>query len=224
MEVILLAAGLGKRMQIDQPKQFFSINGKPMLAYSLEVFNAIEQISKLILVCQSDHIEEYNKIVKDYSIRNVEIVMGGETRQQSVYNGLQHASSDSVIVHEAARPLISKEFVNELISVFNSERQTIVPVLPVNFTVALGRDGQMEGILDRSKLRNVQLPQVFDANTLKEAHNKALEEGFQATEDSMLVFKYGGKVKFVPGRESNVKITTLYDVKMISNFLSFGHE
>jgi 2-C-methyl-D-erythritol 4-phosphate cytidylyltransferase len=223
MEVVLLAAGLGKRMQIDKPKQFFTINGKPILAYSLEVFNSLSQLSKIILVCQPNHIEDYNKIIRDYNIKNVQIVLGGETRQQSVYNGLQKVTSDKVIVHEAARPLISKEFVIELVEAASKGTHAIVPVLPVNFTVAIGEE-QMEGILDRSKLRNIQLPQVFDTNIIKEAHEKAKKEAFQATEDSMLVFKYGGKVKFVRGRESNVKITTLYDVKMISNFLSFGYE
>lgn len=223
MEVILLAAGLGTRMQINQPKQFLSINGKPMLAYSLEVFNNMKSITKIILVCQPDHINEYTKIVKDYNIKNVEIVIGGDTRQESVYNALKSVTSKVVMIHEAARPLISKEFVEEIKIAFNENVKAIVPVLPVNFTVAIG-DEYMEDTLDRSKLKNIQLPQIFCAATLKEVHNKALEEGVFVTEDSMLVHQYGEKVQFIKGRESNIKITTLHDVKMISNFLNFKNE
>lgn len=219
MNVILLAAGLGKRMKIDQPKQFLSINGKPMLAYSLEVFNSIDEVTKIVLVCQEDHIDTYKKIVENYKINKVEFVIGGSTRQESVYNGLKVVDSDRVILHEAARPLISKDFVMDLVQQLTNDVDCVVPVLPVNFTVAIG-DEFMEGILDRSKLRNIQLPQVVKTDVLLDAHNNAIAENFEATEDSMMIYKYGGKVKFVDGRESNVKITTLYDVNVISNFLN----
>lgn len=221
-EVILLAAGLGKRMRIDHPKQFFALDGKPVLAYSLEVFNKLK-LGKIVLVCQQDYLSYYQKIVQDYDIKNVELVMGGETRQESVKNGLAVINSDIVLVHEAARPLISEAFVDEVMAAVTQDVDGVVPVLPLNFTVALGRQ-TMENTLERSQLRNIQLPQAFKKKTLQKAHELATKEGFEATDDSTLVFHYGGKIKFIDGRESNIKITTLFDVKMISNFLSLGNE
>jgi len=223
MNAIILAAGLGKRMGINQPKQFLKINGKPILVYSLEVLSKVPTINKIILVHQGGYLEECQNIINDYDIKNVVFVEGGKTRQESVFLGLQLTDSKEVLIHEAARPLVSIEFVDEIIAAFTEDVDAVVPVLPVNFTVAKG-DKYMEGILDRSTLRNVQLPQVFGTDTIIKAHQEAIKEDFDATEDSMLVFKYGGKVKFIHGRESNIKITTMMDVKMIDGLLNLNYE
>jgi 2-C-methyl-D-erythritol 4-phosphate cytidylyltransferase len=152
-----------------------------------------------------------------YDIKNVECIEGGSTRQESVYKALSYVNTPKVIIHEAARPLIDLEFMN---NIFSSDVDTdaVVPTIPVKFTVAIGNEF-MESELNRSKLHNVQLPQIFNKEILFSAHKKALNDNYEATEDGMLVFHYGGRVKFVEGRESNIKVTTQLDIELIENLL-----
>jgi 2-C-methyl-D-erythritol 4-phosphate cytidylyltransferase len=216
MDAIVLAAGIGARMGLNYPKQFLKIKGKPTFIYSLELLSQVRKIDKIILVCNADSLMEYQKYTDLYHIRDVVFVLGGHTRQESVYNALKYVKTDKVLVHEAARPLVSLDFVNEILSY--DKYDVVVPTIPIKFTVIQGSDF-MTGELDRSMLHNVQLPQVFKTSILKEVHQKALLDSYQATEDSMMAFHYGFQVKLIPGRESNIKITTPLDVEMVNNLL-----
>lgn len=219
MDVILLAAGLGKRTKLDLPKQFYKINGKPFLIYAIERLQQCEELEKIIVTCQPEYLDEYKRYVDEYDIPNVHYVIGGETRQASVYNGLKAVESSKVMLHEAARPLISKDFVFEIIEASKTE-DAVVPTIPIKFTVARGGD-YMTGELVRNELHNVQLPQVFNTQRLLDFHNRAIEEEYQVTEDGTLFFHYGGKVKFIEGRESNIKITTPLDIELVNDLLKF---
>lgn len=216
MDAILLAAGSGKRMLSVSPKQFLTIQGKPMFIYSLEVLRRVAYVDKIIITCNIEFIEEYVKYIKLYNIDNIECVEGGSTRQESVNIGLQHVTSDKILIHEAARPLISPNFID---SIYNSyDGDGIIPVIPIPFTVIEGGD-TIEKELNRSRLHNVQLPQVFNTEKLKAVHNQAIEDNYQATEDGMLMFHYGAKVHLVSGRESNIKVTTPLDLTLVEFLL-----
>ncbi len=219
MDAILLAAGIGSRMELKIPKQFLTINGKPILIYSLEILSKNEHIENIILSCHSDYIKQYMKIVDDFKIKNVLFSKGGNTRQESVLNALEFVKSENVLIHEAARPLISNDFVNRIINGIDSEVDGVIPVIPINYTVAIGSD-YFEEILDRSKLKNIQLPQVFRMSKLKSAHDSAVKDKYTSTEDGSLLFYYGGKVKFIEGRETNIKITTPFDIALIDKLLN----
>lgn len=219
MDAIILAAGIGTRMELKIPKQFLTINGKPILVYSLEVLTANEKIENIILSCHKDYISQYEKIVDDFNIKNVFFVEGGDTRQESVFNALKLVKSEAVLIHEAARPLISNEFVNEVIMSLGIEDDGVIPVIPINYTVAIG-ESYFEKLLDRNIVKNIQLPQIFRTSKLMEAHELAKEENYMATEDGSLVFYYGGRVKFINGRETNIKITTPFDITVVDKLLN----
>lgn len=216
MDVIILAAGVGSRMGLNYPKQFMKIKGKPIFIYSLEIFSTLPEIDTIILVCNADCLDEYKKYVKMYNINNVKYVIGGKTRQESVKNATSFVKTEKVIIHEAARPLISKEMIKEIIS-FNDE-DAVIPTVPIKFTVIKGNN-YMTGELNRSELHNVQLPQLFRTDILKEIHIKAVQDNYNATEDGMMAFHYGYKVRLIEGRESNIKITTPLDIEIVNNLL-----
>ena len=119
MDAIILAAGNGIRTSLDYPKQFYPVNGKPCLALSLELFENIDEISKIIITYNEQVKDKYQKLIEDFRITKAVLVEGGETRQKSVFNALQHVTSDKVLIHEAARPLISKDFVMRILSYEN---------------------------------------------------------------------------------------------------------
>lgn len=216
MDAILLAAGVGSRMGMSTPKQFYTINGKPFFIRSLELFENMDEIENVFLTIHPDFEELYKQHIDAFRITKAVIVIGGNTRQESVYLALQEVKSNLVLIHEAARPMISTNMVGSLFEYKNED--CVVPTIPIPFTVAIG-DDYFEAPLDRSKLHNIQLPQLFQTELLKEAHQKAKEEKFPATEDSMLLHKYGGKVKFVLGSESNIKITTKLDLIIVNQLL-----
>lgn len=216
MDAIVLAAGRGIRTQLGYPKQFLKIASKPCVISVLETLSKCPAIDHIWVTCCTDCMEQYLSYADMYQIHNVSFVEGGATRQESVCNALRHVTSDKVLIHEAARPLISVDFVEEILSY--ADEDAVVPTIPVSFTVAEG-GAYMEKELERARLHNIQLPQMFSTGKLREAHKAAIRDGYRATEDGMLAFHYGVKVRFVPGRESNIKITTPMDVQMVEKLL-----
>ena len=216
MDIILLSAGKGIRTNLGYPKQFYPINGKPSIVMSLEIFEGMNEFENIYITCDQEFISAYEKILKDYNITKATLVQGGKSRQESVRLALEYVHSPKVLIHEAARPLISKEFVRNILSY--EEETVVVPTLPVSFTVSTGNE-YMTGILDRSMLKNIQLPQLFQTNVLRKVHQQAYAEGFEATEDSMLAFKYGYPVRFIPGLETNIKITTPLDILVVNHIV-----
>ncbi|MBO8150944.1 MAG: 2-C-methyl-D-erythritol 4-phosphate cytidylyltransferase [Candidatus Marinimicrobia bacterium] len=215
MDCIYLAAGLGVRMRKRIPKQFLNIYGKPIMIYALEVLEKISGIERIFITYHQDFRKDYERVIEDYNISKCILTEGGETRQESVWNALQMVESERVIIHEAARPFITAELVSELMEI---DEKAVVPTIPVPFTVSMGNE-YMTAELDRSKLHNIQLPQIFDTDILVRAHKKAMEEGYIATEDGILVFRLGEKVRFVKGLENNIKITTPLDLVIAENLL-----
>jgi len=209
MDCIYLSAGLGARMKEKQPKQFLTLLGKPVFIYALEIMESLPEIERILLMYHPDYEALYRDYLERYNIARVQLVPGGETRQQSVYNGLQKAETDRVLIHEAARPFITRELLLDLMAC--PGEVAVIPTIPIPFTVSSGTE-YMDGILERKTLHNVQLPQVFDRAVLLAAHDQARTEGFSANEDGVLVFRAGQRVRFIPGTENNIKITTPLDM------------
>ncbi|MEP7251259.1 MAG: 2-C-methyl-D-erythritol 4-phosphate cytidylyltransferase [Ginsengibacter sp.] len=220
VDVILLAAGIGMRTGLNYPKQFYKINGKPFFIMPLEILDRMEEVNSIIITCAVNYMEEYSNYLSHYNIKKAVLIEGGKTRQESVYLALQKVTTSRVLIHEAARPLIAKDFVQEILSYKNDD--AVIPTIPIPFTVSEGED-YMTNILDRKKLKNIQLPQFFDTKILIKAHEDAIESKFEATEDGILMFRLGKKVKFVNGRESNIKITSKIDI-IIVNLLINSNE
>ena len=219
IDVVFLAAGIGKRMKKKIPKQLIRIGGKPILIYSLETLIKSGNFRKIIITYPNNYKEEYEKILSSYFTDDIlnkfSLVMGGNTRQESVYNGLKHVNAERVLIHEAARPFVSLKLLKEVLAY---DEPAVVPVVSIPFTVA-GGDEFMRKIFKRDELKNIQLPQAFNTAILKEVHNKAREEKLIFTDDSTLVFHYGHKVRFIPGEDTNIKITTPTDLLLAEKIL-----
>ncbi len=209
--LILLAGGSGSRMKKSVPKQYLLLAGKPMIMHILERIDNIEEISELILVCDKDYIPSIELMLAQYDIRlPVVYVQGGDTRQASVYAGLAKAAYDNVLLHEAARPFVSEADFKKLL---DAPGTNVIFGQSIAFTVLKGHES-VEGILKRSELVNVQLPQKFDRKLLMEAHEKALRDKAFFTEDASLLYSCNPSVRIdiLPGPEYNIKITTPMDM------------
>lgn len=214
---IYLAAGIGKRLGLKIPKQLIRLGGKPIMLYSLEELVKSNFFDKIIVTYVESVLDEYKNIISQYFIDKLEFiyVKGGETRQESVYNAVRYATSERVLIHEASRPFITKNMLN---TVLTGKGDCIVPVIDIPFTVAGGKE-YMTQIFERDKLKNIQLPQVFNTKVLKNSHEMAKSKKFTSTDDSTIAFHFGYNVKFVPGSETNIKITTPSDLLLAEKIL-----
>ena len=223
---VIVAAGRGTRMGMDINKQYMDICGKPMLARTLQVFEDCSCIDEVILVVNSrDIFYCRHNIIERFNFSKVRsLVSGGETRQNSVYNGLCNISNrcDVVLIHDGARPFIRSE---EIISCIDTAYEFGASAIatPVKDTIKLADDeGFIRETLDRSVLWAVQTPQAFLCSLIMAAHRKAMEDGFTGTDDAVLVERMGIKVKLVKGSYNNIKVTTKEDIKLAEILANSG--
>ena len=209
--MIVLAGGVGKRIGRPFPKQFLLLGGKPLLIHVLEKARAIPAIDRVVITCPEAHLEETRKLVANHGFdARFECILGGGSRQESVFLGLAElADCDSVIIHEAVRPLVT---VDEFRALIDADDPNAMFGIPIPFTVLKGHD-YVEDLLERDELVNVQLPQKFDRAKLVAAHEAARRDGTSFTEDASLFHRYAGeRVRILPGSERNIKITVPTDV------------
>lgn len=203
--ICLLAAGKGSRTQLEYNKVFYRFkNGQTVLEKSLNLFLADEDCAQIILVCAEYEKDKFLAFLKD---KRVEIVVGGNTRQQSVYNSLQHVKSDYVFIHDGARPFISDEQIASLKSTLETEDACLLMVPSVD-TTKIVEDGYVKETLIRSCVYNAQTPQCFKTDLIKKCHEQAKIDQKEATDDAQLVEWYSDiPIKMVLGDVSNKKIT-----------------
>jgi 2-C-methyl-D-erythritol 4-phosphate cytidylyltransferase len=207
VDLIILSAGTGKRTKLNYPKQLMRLGGKPILIHIVEKFLQFNIIENIIITIPPDTEELFDLFYK-YNINTSKIkcVTGGETRQKSVYNALEYCDSNKIMIHESARPFIDNNFIN---SIINTNELVVVPYIKFNPTMYY-TDGLY---LDREKVYNIQLPQLYDSVTLKLAHEFGKYKNY--TDDSSLVLKeLGISPTFIEGYEENIKITTPLDIKL----------
>lgn len=188
------------------------------MIFSLERLVNHSGLSRVIITSAKDNLYAITELLEDYHLSSHCIVVeGGSTRQESVVEGLKHVTSERVLIHEGARPLIDNELIDRVLA---ADADCAVPTIQIPFTVAVG-ESTMENELDRAQLHNVQLPQVFNTEVIRKAHERAIENGEAATEDSVLVHRMGNEVLFVKGSQKNIKITYPEDL-VIAETLIFG--
>lgn len=214
--VIIVAAGRGSRMNMDINKQYIDVAGVPVLARTLQVFNECDFIDEIIVVVNENDIIYCKQYIIDsfdfYKVKT--LVAGGEERQKSVYNGLMEVNTktDIVLIHDGARPFISEESILNSISNAEEFGGSVVAV-PVKDTIKMAdKEDIISHTIDRSTLWSVQTPQTFKYDLILKAHNKAIEDNFFGTDDSVLLERLGQKLKFVMGGYDNIKITTKEDL------------
>jgi 2-C-methyl-D-erythritol 4-phosphate cytidylyltransferase len=212
VSMVLLSGGIGQRMKLNIPKQFLHIAGKPMIVHVLERVDRMDEIGEIIIPTPANFIDTTNEIIRTHRLEKpIKVVPGGQTRQESAYIGLQQCRYDRVLIHEAVRPFVKRE---EFLALINCDTRNAIYGLDIPFTVLQGED-YITGLLERNRLINIQLPQIFDKALLLDAHCKAAEENRQFTEDASLLYYYmGTPIKVLKGTEYNIKITRPIDRKL----------
>lgn len=220
---IVLAAGQGKRMGTKVQKQYLEISGKPVLFYSLHVFQKSDIIDEIILVVGENQQEYCQKeIVEKYGITKVSnIIQGGLERYHSVWNGLQTLSEDGyVFIHDGARPFVTEDILLRAYETVQKEKACVVG-MPVKDTIKIADENQFaKETPNRSYVWTVQTPQVFETALVKKAYSLLMEqEIIQVTDDAMVVETMSKRnVKLVEGSYENIKITTPEDLKVAEIF------
>ncbi|MFA5629487.1 MAG: 2-C-methyl-D-erythritol 4-phosphate cytidylyltransferase [Dehalococcoidales bacterium] len=217
---IIVAAGKGERMKgID--KIFVPLNGKPLLAWTVEVFEKCSAIDQIVIVLGEHNIETGKKLAADYGWQKVTaICTGGKERQQSVSNGLQLLEDcEWIVIHDGARPFVKESLIKIGISEAK-ETGAAVAAVPVTDTIKMASDDNfIIGTPPREKLWAVQTPQVFKSDIIREAHAKACKN---ATDDAALAESLGYTVKLYPGSYNNIKVTTPLDLSLAEILVKGG--
>lgn len=221
--VVIVAAGTGSRMNMGINKQFIKLEGKEIIAYTIEKFYNNSNIEDIVVVVKEDESEFFKKEILDkYNFKNIKIAYGGKERQDSVYNGLKLLDKKChvVLIHDGARPFVSDKIIDNCIEEAKNHKAVVVGV-PVKDTIkVIDKDKYIVDTPNRSVLWAVQTPQTFDYNILIDSYKDAFKNGFYGTDDAMLVERIGYKVKMVEGSYNNIKITTQEDLNIGSQILS----
>lgn len=221
---VIPAAGQGKRMGTGQNKVFLSLRDKPVLAYTLDIFQVCGLIDEVVLVAAHDEIPLIKEnIIDRYGFSKVKkVIAGGKERQDSVAAGLAELddSVELVVVHDGARPLLLPSQLEEIIR-WAMQKETAVAAVPVKDTIkAADPFGKVLNTPERVSLRAVQTPQVFRRDLLATAYRKAMQEGFRGTDDASLVERLGVSVYLVEGSYENIKLTTPEDMEVAEAILT----
>ncbi|MDC0764987.1 2-C-methyl-D-erythritol 4-phosphate cytidylyltransferase [Brevibacillus sp. HB1.2] len=211
--VVIVAAGSGKRMGGQRNKLWLPLAGEPILAHTVRLFATHPDIDEVVLVVsEADHAEVTTLISAEKL--TVVVTLGGAERQDSVRNGLASLSAncDYVLVHDAARPFVTRKQISDMIKQVQQDQATIMAV-PVKDTIkVVGATGLVESTPARESLWAVQTPQAFRMSLLREAHQAAEAAGKLGTDDAMLVEWLGHPVSIMNGSYENIKITTPDDL------------
>ncbi len=225
---ILPAAGLGTRMGAETPKQFLELDGMPLVIFTLRRLAACEAITEFFIATLAEEVAALReRIQKEKLGRPVRVVRGGGNRQESVGNALAEAPADAelVLVHDAVRPLVTREQVARVIAVAR-ERGAAILGIPAIDTVkevkraSLPQDvALITGTIPRERIVLAQTPQVFSSKLLREAFAKAVLDGVTASDEAVLVERLGHDVYVVLGSERNLKITKPADMDLARFYL-----
>ncbi len=213
---IILAAGSGKRTGLKINKILHEINGKRVIEYSLDFFKLDKNCIDIILVASS---VDFNFFVEHYNIGKAKVVLGGDTRQDSVRLALGNAECDYVLIHDGARPYITKKSVDHILASLSNNPSVTLGV-KVKETIQEVEGNYVVKTLDRSNLIITQTPQGFNKKILIEAHDIALKREYYGTDDTVLLeeFMYT-KAAFIEGDYRNIKLTTIGDIKLLEVIL-----
>ncbi|MGN8832883.1 2-C-methyl-D-erythritol 4-phosphate cytidylyltransferase [Selenomonas montiformis] len=222
VSVIFPAAGQGKRMKAGINKVFLDLAGTPMLERTLRTFSSVSAVDELIVVTGAEEVKRLSAILAETpGLKPCRVVAGGSERQYSVRNGLDavSAQNDIVLVHDAARPLVTPRTIEAVIEAARVHGAAVAAVPEKNTIKAVSQEGIVRSTPPRSSLWAVQTPQGFRRDLLLEANQKAEADGFLGTDDASLVERLGWPVHVVMSEYSNIKVTTPEDLLIAEAFL-----
>lgn len=223
---LLIAGGAGNRMHQDIPKQFITVNERPVIVYTLEAFEKHPEIDAIAVVC----IEGWEQVLwayaKQFNIAKLKIVIpGGKNGQASIRNGVYELEKrfdkeDIVLIHDAIRPMVSAEIISDNIRVAR-EYGNAITVIPCAEAMMQTEDGVISvGSYPRERLKRTQTPQAFHIGQVCELHRKALEVGItNSVASCTLMIEMGEQVYFSAGSEKNIKLTTVEDIDIFKALL-----
>jgi 2-C-methyl-D-erythritol 4-phosphate cytidylyltransferase len=239
--VIIPAAGLGTRMapvpsamdpkskKAHPTKQFTELAGTPILVHTLRKFSAIDEISEIWIALRENEIEGFREQLeteaKDVLRKKIELVVGGEHRQQSVehaLNAVSAAPDDIVLVHDAVRPLVTAEIIREVIEAARKYGAAIAGLPAVETVKQVERTSEgaiIKSTIPRAGVVLAQTPQGFRYNVIKKAFDEATADGFMGTDEASLAERSGHEVAVVMGSPRNIKITTPGDMELAEFYL-----
>jgi len=224
---LIIAGGSGNRMHQDIPKQFLTVNERPVIVYTLEAFEKHPEIDAIAVVC----IEGWEQVLwayaKQFNITKLKyVVPGGKNGQDSIRNGVYElekhfAPDDIVLIHDAIRPMLSNEIISDNIRVAR-EHGNAITVIPCAEAMIQTEDGLIStGAYPRDKLKRTQTPQAFHIGQICDLHRSALEAGItNSVASCTLMIEMGQQVYFSAGSEKNIKLTTVEDIDIFKALLA----
>jgi 2-C-methyl-D-erythritol 4-phosphate cytidylyltransferase len=221
--LLIPAAGSGKRMGADRNKLLLQVHSKSLIAWTLLAAEAASSISWIGIISQPHDWEDFKGIIADLKLtKPVELITGGATRQESVYNGLLALPDDAkqVLIHDGARCIATPNLLNACAEAI-LHCPGLIAAIPVKDTIkVVDESGIIQSTPDREQLWAAQTPQGFDVKLLKQCHAEGVRQGWEVTDDAALFEKCGIKVRIVPGEETNLKVTTPQDLAIGQFILS----
>ena len=224
---LIIAGGSGNRMHQDIPKQFLTVNEKPVIVYTLEAFQNHPEIDAIAVVCISGWEQVLWAYAKQFNITKLKtVVPGGENGQGSIRNGVYeleklYKREDLVLIHDAIRPMVSAEIISDNIRVA-MEHGNAITVIPCAEAMLQTEDGQASsGSYPRDRLKRTQTPQAFHIGDIADLHRRALEAGItNSVASCTLMIEMGEQVFFSVGSEKNIKLTTVEDLDIFKALLA----
>jgi len=218
VSAVIVAGGKGERMNTDHPKQYLMLGDSPILSHTLLSIDKCPLISSIYLVVpEGDRDFCKTHILETVQLNSrIRLVSGGNSRQESVYNGLSAIKQTDgiVVIHDGVRPFVSPDYIKKCIIVAEIQDACIL-ALPVSDTLKIAdTDGTIMHTLERQGMWLAQTPQTFKFELIKKAHDYALLKGFEGTDDASLIEYMGGSVKLIHGSPKNIKITTQDDFSL----------
>lgn len=224
---MLIAGGSGNRMHQDIPKQFITVNERPVIVYTLEAFEKHPEIDAIAVVCIEGWEQVLRAYAKQFGIEKLRhVIPGGKNGQDSIRNGIMelekhYASDDLVLIHDAIRPMVSAEIISDNIRVAR-EHGNAITVIPCAEAMLQTENGIVSvGSYPRSRLKRTQTPQAFRIGDICDLHRRALEAGItNSVASCTLMIEMGEQVYFSTGSEKNIKLTTVEDIDIFKALLA----
>jgi 2-C-methyl-D-erythritol 4-phosphate cytidylyltransferase len=215
VHLLIPAAGTGRRMGSHRNKLLLVVRSKPIIAWTLLAASAASQISWIGIISQPSDWQDFKTILAQLKLtKPVELIQGGSTRQESVYNGLQALSdcAEQVLIHDGARCLATPDLFNSCAEAIR-RCPGLIAAVPVKDTIkVVDENGIIQSTPDRRQLWAAQTPQGFDVKLLKQCHDEGVRQGWEVTDDAALFEKCDYPVRIVQGEETNLKLTTPQDL------------
>ncbi len=224
VSAIIVAGGKGIRMNSSTRKQYLAVAGMPILARTLSVFDSCPFVDRIILAVPHDDLDYCrDNVVSLLDLqKRPDIVSGGATRRDSVYNGLLAVDDKdgTVVIHDGVRPFVETGQIEACVKEAGLHGSCILGIQAFDTVKQVKGSNEIVKTLDREGIWLAQTPQAFQYHIILEAHETARRMGYGGTDDSYLVEKLGEKVMIIPGSRTNIKITTPEDLEMADALLS----